>query len=158
MAARTRSSANNTKAIASTSSILGTENQQSQILAIYKQIHHNSRLSSIFSQVVGSMGGPNLEVFKVCQPRHLQSNQWKLTVTKFGLYIMFPIAWMYYFGTNLENRFSVPDFWPKPENTHKIPFDREEIREELERLKHNRLERRARRLGKEKQSPMVKDT
>ena len=59
---------------------------------------------------------------------------------------MFPIAWMYYFGTNLENRFSVPDFWPKPETTHKIPFEREEIREELERLRARRLERRAKRL------------
>ena len=59
---------------------------------------------------------------------------------------MFPIAWMYYFGTNLENRFSVPDFWPKPETTQKIPFEREEIRGELERLKVRRLERRAKRL------------
>ena len=56
---------------------------------------------------------------------------------------------MYYFGTNLENRFSVPDFWPKPETTHKIPFEREEIREELERLRARRLERRAKRLEKE---------
>ncbi|KAI9879670.1 MAG: hypothetical protein M1830_007777 [Pleopsidium flavum] len=74
------------------------------------------------------MGGPNLEVFK------------------FGMYIMFPIAWMYYFGTNLENRFSVPDFWPKPESTHKIPFEKEDIHGELERLKQKRLARRARRL------------
>ena len=65
------------------------------------------------------------------------------------MYIMFPIAWMYYFGTNLENRFSVPDFWPKPENTHRIPFEKEEIREELERLRARRLERRAKRLEKE---------
>ena len=65
------------------------------------------------------------------------------------MYIMFPIAWMYYFGTNLENRFSVPDFWPKAENTHRIPFEREEIQSELERLKQRRLARRARRLEKE---------
>ncbi len=62
------------------------------------------------------------------------------------MYIMFPIAWMYYFGTNLENRFSVPDFWPKPEETHKIPFEKEEIHGELERLRQKRLARRARRL------------
>ena len=61
------------------------------------------------------------------------------------MYIMFPIAWMYYFGTNLENRFSVPDFWPKPENTHRIPFEKEERQTELERLKQKRLERRAKR-------------
>lgn len=51
------------------------------------------------------------------------------------MYIMFPIGWMYYFGTNLEDRFSVPDFWPKPENSHKIPYEKDEIREELKKLK-----------------------
>ncbi|KAI9802830.1 MAG: hypothetical protein M1833_001429 [Piccolia ochrophora] len=74
------------------------------------------------------MGGPNLEIFK------------------FGIYIMFPIGIMYYFGTNLDHRFQVPDFWPKPEQSHKIPFDREEINDELERLKAKRLERRRRRV------------
>ncbi len=59
---------------------------------------------------------------------------------------MFPIGWMYYFGTNLESRFSVPGFWPPPEQTHKIPFERDELRDELDRLKRMRLEKRARRL------------
>lgn len=68
---------------------------------------------------------------------------------QFGLYIMFPIGWMYYFGTNLEKRFSVPDFWPAPESTHKIPFEREEIKAEVERLKSKRLAKRARRLQEE---------
>lgn len=62
------------------------------------------------------------------------------------MYIMFPIAWMWYFGTNLDTRFSVPDFWPSPETTHKIPFEREELKEMSERLKLERLERRRRRL------------
>ena len=48
------------------------------------------------------------------------------------MYIMFPIGFMYYFGTNLDSRFKVPDFWPKPESTYKIPFEREEIEAELE--------------------------
>ena len=65
---------------------------------------------------------------------------------QFGLYIMFPIGWMYYFGTNLESRFSIPDFWPAPETTHKIPFEREEIKAEVARLRAKRLEKRARRL------------
>ena len=56
---------------------------------------------------------------------------------------------MYYFGTNLEERFSVPDFWPAPESTHKIPFEREEIKAEVERLKAKRLAKRARRLQAE---------
>ncbi|KAI4250728.1 MAG: hypothetical protein LQ352_005278 [Teloschistes flavicans] len=74
------------------------------------------------------MGGANLEIFK------------------FGMYIMFPIGWMYYFGTNLESRFTVPDFWPAPEKTHRIPFEREEMKAELDRLKAQRQERKARRL------------
>lgn len=68
------------------------------------------------------------------------------------MYIMFPIGWMYYFGTNLESRFSVPDFWPAPETTHRIPFERDELREELAKLKQKRLERRARRLEAEGQN------
>jgi protein PET100 len=70
---------------------------------------------------------------------------------QFGIYIMFPIGIMYYFGTNLDRRFSVPDFWPSRDQTHKIPFEREEIAAEVERLKQARLARRARRLEMEKQ-------
>lgn len=53
---------------------------------------------------------------------------------------------MYYFGTNLDQRFAVPDFWPKKDETNTIPFEREEIGEELERLRARRLEARRRRL------------
>ena len=62
---------------------------------------------------------------------------------------MFPIGWMYYFGINPERRFAVPDFWPKPEQTNKIPHEREDIANELDRLKRKRLERRAQRLQEE---------
>lgn len=65
------------------------------------------------------------------------------------MYIMFPIGWMYYFGTNLDAKFSVPDFWPRPEQQHKIPFERDEIESELQRLQRRRLELRARRLREE---------
>ncbi|KAI9832563.1 MAG: hypothetical protein M1819_004353 [Sarea resinae] len=75
------------------------------------------------------MAGPNLEVLK------------------FGVYIMFPIGFMYYFGTNLDSRFTVPGFWPKPEETNRIPFEKEDIQAELERLRTRRLERRNRRLA-----------
>lgn len=51
---------------------------------------------------------------------------------------------MYYFGTNLEERFAVPGFWPKPEQSHKIPFEREEIDKELERMKQLRAFKRER--------------
>ncbi|KAI1456756.1 hypothetical protein F4805DRAFT_219571 [Annulohypoxylon moriforme] len=82
------------------------------------------------------MGGLNLEVFK------------------FGMYVMFPIGIMYYFGTNLDERFSVPDFWPKPEQSNKVPFDRAEISEELQRLRARRLYFRDKRLENEaRQSP-----
>lgn len=69
------------------------------------------------------------------------------------MYILFPISVMYYFGTNLDNRFSVPDFWPKEGQTHKIPYEREEIKKEIERIKlrnreiKRRMEEEARRAG-----------
>lgn len=59
---------------------------------------------------------------------------------------MFPIGWMWYFGTNLETRFTVPDFWPEPGTTHTIPFEKEDLKEMAERLKADRLERKRRRL------------
>jgi protein PET100 len=66
------------------------------------------------------------------------------------MYIMFPIAIMYYYGTNLDNRFSVPDFWPKPEQTNRVPFERDDIAAELERLKAKRLYMRDKRIAQEK--------
>ncbi|KAK5137066.1 hypothetical protein LTR08_001075 [Meristemomyces frigidus] len=81
------------------------------------------------SAILRKMRGGNLEVFK------------------FGMYIMFPIGIMYYFGTNLDSRFAVPDFWPKDNQTHKIPFEKEDIQEELRLLKQRRLQARERRLG-----------
>lgn len=56
---------------------------------------------------------------------------------------------MYYFGTNLDSKFSVPDFWPRPEQQHKIPFERDEIESELQRLQRRRLALRERRLREE---------
>ncbi|KAF8427393.1 hypothetical protein EV426DRAFT_589856 [Tirmania nivea] len=73
----------------------------------------------------------------------------RLEIFKFGMYILFPIGIMYYFGTNLDERFAVPDFWPRKEETHRIPFEKDEIRGELERLRRRRLERRERRLRAE---------
>jgi len=66
---------------------------------------------------------------------------------------MFPIGIMYYFGTNLDHRFAVPDFWPKPEQTNKVPHDREEIQAEIQRLRAKRLYNRDRRLAAEAQPP-----
>lgn len=65
------------------------------------------------------------------------------------MYVMFPIGIMYYFGTNLDSRFTVPDFWPKPENANRVPFERDEISAELERLRARRLYNRERRLAGE---------
>jgi protein PET100 len=59
---------------------------------------------------------------------------------------MFPIAFMYYYGINLDRRFAVPDFWPKPEQTNRIPFEKDEIHSELERLRQRRLYMREKRL------------
>lgn len=62
---------------------------------------------------------------------------------------MFPIGIMFYFGTNLDQRFAVPDFWPKPEQANKVPLEADEIRAELERLRARRLLNRDRRLAAE---------
>lgn len=51
------------------------------------------------------------------------------------MYILFPIGWMYYFGTNLEERFTVPGFWPTAEQSHKIPETKEDIEAELSRMR-----------------------
>jgi protein PET100 len=69
-----------------------------------------------------------------------------LEVFKFGIYILFPIGWMYYFGTNLDERFSVPGFWPTAEQSHKIPLEKEEIDRELWRMRMVEAVRRERRL------------
>lgn len=58
------------------------------------------------------------------------------------MYLAFPIGWMYYFGTNLENRFTVPDFWPTQAQSHKLPHGSEELREEVERIQRVIKERR----------------
>lgn len=101
-------------------------------------------MSAIFRKLQGG----NLEVFKVSPtplnthtPPSLSSNSLFnpigpfLTQFQFGMYIMFPIGWMYYFGTNLEERFTVSGFWPTPEQSHKIPTDKEDIDRELARMR-----------------------
>lgn len=68
-----------------------------------------------------------------------------LEVFKFGMYILFPIGWMYYFGTNLDERFKVPGFWPTTEQSHKIPLEKDEIDKELTRMRMVDVARRERR-------------
>jgi protein PET100 len=66
-------------------------------------------------------------------------------LAQFGLYLSFPIGYMYYFGTNLENRFSVPGFWPTQEQGHKIPYERDEIKAEVERIQREMKDREVQR-------------
>ncbi len=73
----------------------------------------------------------------------------RLELFKFGVYVMFPVSIMYYFGVNLEERFAVPNFWPPPERTNRIPFEKEEIHAELQRMKQEATRRRALKEGKE---------
>ena len=58
---------------------------------------------------------------------------------------------MYYFGTNLDGRFSTPGFWPKEGQINKVPYEKEEIKEELSRLKTQRLAAREQRMQAEQQ-------
>jgi len=78
----------------------------------------------MFSYILRSLRGSNLEVFK------------------FGMYLAFPIGWMYYFGTNLDERFKVPDFWPTQEQSHKLPYDKEDIRAEIVRMREREKRRK----------------
>jgi protein PET100, fungi type len=71
-----------------------------------------------------------------------------LEIFKFGLYLAFPIGWMYYFGTNLDERFNVPEFWPTKEQSHTLPYDREELRQEVQRMQSEGAKRRARLEGR----------
>ncbi|KAI5299596.1 hypothetical protein KEM56_003110 [Ascosphaera pollenicola] len=75
-----------------------------------------------------------------------------LEVFKFGTYLIFPIGFMYYFGTNLEERFSVPDFWPSKEHSHKIPLEMDEIKRELERLERKKKVQAEMRRDRERES------
>ncbi|ETI23235.1 hypothetical protein G647_05033 [Cladophialophora carrionii CBS 160.54] len=63
---------------------------------------------------------------------------------------------MYYFGTNLENRFSVPGFWPTQEQSHRIPYERDEIRAEIERHQRMLRERRTE-MQRERESERAKE-
>jgi hypothetical protein len=61
---------------------------------------------------------------------------------------------MYYFGTNLDARFQVRDFWPTQSQSHKIPSEPEErmellnmLRERRERVTRERLEEAKRMRG-----------
>ncbi|KAJ5778911.1 hypothetical protein N7457_006631 [Penicillium paradoxum] len=83
------------------------------------------------SQIFRKLQGGNLEVFK------------------FGMYVLFPIGWMYYFGTNLDDRFSTKGFWPTAEQSHKIPLDKEEIDQELARMRMVDVVKREQRLAAE---------
>ncbi|KAJ5205449.1 hypothetical protein N7491_003925 [Penicillium cf. griseofulvum] len=74
-----------------------------------------------------------------------------LEVLKFGMYVLFPIGWMYYFGTNLDNRFATKGFWPTAEQSHKIPLDKEEIDQELARMRMVDAVKRERRQAAEAQ-------
>ncbi len=99
------------------------------------------------------MGGLNLELFKVCASSQTSRALYPIRSDglspKFGLYVGFPVGIMWYFGTNLDNRFSVPGFWPTREQSHKIPTVRDEIRAERERLRAKRLYLREKRLEEE---------
>lgn len=57
---------------------------------------------------------------------------------------------MYYFGTNLDDRFAVQGFWPKPEECNKLPKDREEIKAEYERIVARQKLRQARAFEEER--------
>ena len=68
------------------------------------------------------------------------------------MYLSFPIGWMYYFGTNLDERFDVPDYWPTKEQSHTLPYDHKELKEEVIRLQRQMREKAERRRALEAQT------
>ena len=58
---------------------------------------------------------------------------------------------MYYFGTNLDERFDVPDFWPTQEQSHKLPYDKHDLKKEVERIQGQMRERERLRKASEAQ-------
>ncbi|KAI8602757.1 hypothetical protein EDD21DRAFT_370996 [Dissophora ornata] len=74
----------------------------------------------------------------------------KLEVFKFGVYIFTPVMFMVYFGAPefYDKHVRGSKFWPAPEvvNT-RTGIDKKELLYEVERLKQERLARRAARDG-----------
>lgn len=97
------------------------------------------------SAILRKLQGGNLEVFKVSfapsasfpllEPGLRFKEPFLTHCDQFGMYVIFPIGWMYYFGTNLDERFSVPGFWPAADQSHKIPMEKEDIDKELARMR-----------------------
>ena len=85
------------------------------------------------------MAGGNLELFK------------------FGFYVGFPIWSMYYFGSPewWEKHVRHLKFWPEVERTNRLPVERDDIRQALQELRVQRLERRKERL--ENTAPVAVD-
>ena len=128
--------------------------------------------NQISARSKGNTSRQNVPVYNAAPPRRkpgsVQGTQYsRLTCTipslatnefpgsiQFGVYVLFPIGWMYYFGTNLEERFAVPDFWPKKEQSHKIPMDKSEIELELARMNRERDRRIMERKAREEQLQM----
>lgn len=65
------------------------------------------------------------------------------------MYLAFPIGWMYYFGTNLDERFAVPDYWPTEANSHTLPYDHKDLKAEVVRLQQEMREKAERRKARE---------
>ncbi|KAF9956255.1 hypothetical protein BGZ72_002874 [Mortierella alpina] len=85
------------------------------------------------------MAGPKLEVFKA-RPTHYH----------FGVYIFTPVMFMVYFGAPefYDKHVRNSKFWPAPEAVNtRTGIDKRELLYEVERLKQERLARRAAREG-----------
>ncbi|KAG0239862.1 hypothetical protein BGW41_007442 [Actinomortierella wolfii] len=70
----------------------------------------------------------------------------KLEIFKFGIYIMIPVGFMTYFGAPefYDKHVKQFRFWPAPEQVNtRVGIDRQELMYELERLKQERLARKA---------------
>lgn len=68
-----------------------------------------------------------------------------LEIFRYAVFVSSPIVFMYYLGRHTHDKLNVPDFWPDPARLNQIPKDRVELKMEIERLRKERLEKKAQR-------------
>lgn len=65
-----------------------------------------------------------------------------LEIFRFAVYITAPICLMLYVGSHTHDKLNIEDFWPDPNRLNRIPKDKAELRQEIERMNRERAERR----------------
>ncbi|QSL66522.1 hypothetical protein MERGE_000902 [Pneumocystis wakefieldiae] len=78
-------------------------------------------------------------------------NGTNLEILKFGIYVIFPVGIMYYFGSPSFYRKYVKElnFWPPKEKTNCLPVNKNDIKNELHRLKTEKYQTKTYKISQE---------